>query len=74
MHYCLNCTWRTSTDERRTDNSDRRAIDHHVATGHTVIHHSIKRRPDLAEDEPNPNCSTRSRLSAPAFREVSYRP
>lgn len=72
MHYCLDCTWRTNTDERRTDDSDRRAIDHHVATGHTVVHHSIDRSPN-AKDEPNPDRSTRSRLSAPTFGEVSYR-
>ena len=73
MHYCLDCTWRTNTDERRTDDSDRRAIDHHVATGHTVVHRSTDRSPN-AEDEPNPDRSTRSWLLAPTSGEACRRP
>lgn len=37
MKYCLNCDWRVaSADEPDDATRSRRAIDHHVETGHTV--------------------------------------
>ncbi|WP_137289199.1 hypothetical protein [Natronorubrum halophilum] len=37
MKYCLNCDWWTSeTDEPSARVRSRRAIEHHVETGHTI--------------------------------------
>ncbi|ELY44656.1 hypothetical protein [Natronorubrum sulfidifaciens] len=36
MKYCLNCDWRASATDDSDRSPSRRAIDHHVETGHTV--------------------------------------
>lgn len=78
MHYCIDCTWRTSTGEQRNEyDSNRQAIDHYVTTGHTVVHHSIDRNPDIkSEDRTNVDCSARLRFLAAErpFGKVSDRP
>lgn len=37
MKYCLNCDWQASaTDESSDRTPSRKAIDHHVETGHPI--------------------------------------
>ncbi|SIR67654.1 hypothetical protein [Natronorubrum thiooxidans] len=37
MKYCLNCEWQASTTDESSDRTpSRKAIDHHVKTGHSV--------------------------------------
>lgn len=54
MKYCLDCDWNLSaTDEPSDRDRSRRAIDHHVETGHTIDSSDgvvPPRIPDVATD------------------------
>ncbi|ELY47816.1 hypothetical protein [Natronorubrum bangense] len=36
MKYCLNCDWQASATDDSDRSPSRKAIDHHVETGHTI--------------------------------------
>lgn len=39
-YYCLACTWTAATSESMKNESGQAAIDHHVATGHSIVSES----------------------------------
>lgn len=51
MHYCTECGWSMDGDDRATEHErNRRAIEHHVETGHTIVSRSPPMRPTSPTD------------------------
>lgn len=52
MHYCTECDWSMDDDDRTTDDErNRRAIEHHIETGHTIVSREPPTPPSGSADE-----------------------
>lgn len=76
VHRCVDCNWWTGLDEGRSGNdSQKRAIQHHVDTAHTVVLRSagdreeITSRPNTTRARPRWLGSTRRSSMASSARE-----